>query len=225
MDSKPLFLNLRKLKVLNLFYSSSFSGMTLSPPTEPLSQAHGSPLELEMDAAQVTISTSLVSMVVSQSSSVLVRPDTASGCFSPASQPLAFVSALLVDSAPLFVSMASALKVVHQEATATASHVDWQSGIDSDEEEDNLWAEGEDYSWEGDEAFPQAHKEGDDVVVAMFLSGAWYFTQALDGMSRVSPPLPSKAVSTSKLKGQRELNNLKCSVNYEGSSRGKGIRK
>lgn len=89
---------------------------------------------------------------------------------------------------PLFVSMASVLKVVHQEATATASHVDWQFGIDSDEEEDNLWTEeGEDYSWGGDEAFPQAQKEGDDVVVAMFLSSAWYFTQALDGMSGPSP--------------------------------------
>lgn len=62
---KPLFLHLHKLKVLNLFCSSSFSGMTFSPPTEALSQAHGSPLELALDVAQVTISASPMSMVLS----------------------------------------------------------------------------------------------------------------------------------------------------------------
>jgi hypothetical protein len=77
--------------------------------------------------------------------------------------------------------------------------------------------EGEDYPWESDEIFPQAQKDGDDTAIAMFLSGAWSFTQVLDGMSRVPPPSTSKR--------QRELNNLKGSVNYEGSSRGKGTRK
>jgi hypothetical protein len=105
--------------------------------------------------------------------------------------------------------MASASKDVHQEATASASHIDWNFGIDPDGEEGIFWAqEGKHYPWEGDEVFPQAQKEGDDAAVAMFLSSAWTFTQLLDEMSRVPPPLPSKAGSASKLKGQRELNNL-----------------
>jgi hypothetical protein len=46
----------------------------------------------------------------------------------------------------------------------------------------------------------------------------------LDGLSRVPLPL-LKAGSPSKAKGHRELKNLKCSINYEGSSRGKDKRK
>jgi hypothetical protein len=166
--------------------------------------------KLTMDAAQDLSSAALVSMDFFQSSSVSVRSDVSDGCLSPTSQPLASVSALLVDSALTLVSMAYASKVIHHEATVSTSHIDWNFGTDSDEEEGIVWAEGEDYSWEGDEVFPQAQKEGDNAVVAMFLSGAWSFTQALDGMSRVPLPLPSKAGSASKLKGQRELNNLKC---------------
>jgi hypothetical protein len=44
--------------------------------------------------------------------------DVSGGCLSPAFQPLAFVSALLVDSAPIPISMVFASKVVHQEVTA-----------------------------------------------------------------------------------------------------------
>lgn len=110
------------------------------------------------------------------------------GCLSLASQPLAYVSALLVDNASSLVSMTSASKVIHQEVTTPTSHFDWNFGTDSDEEEGIVWAEEvEDYSWEGDEVFPQAQKEGDDAVVAMFLSGARTFPQSLDGMSRVPP--------------------------------------
>jgi len=64
----------------------------------------------------------------------------------------------------------------------------------------------------------------DDAAIAMFLTGAWTNPQMLDGLSRVPLPL-LKASSVSKPKGRRELYNLKCSINYEGSSRGKGNRK
>jgi len=64
----------------------------------------------------------------------------------------------------------------------------------------------------------------DDAAIAMFLTGAWSFPQMLDGLSWVPFPL-SKAGSVSKPKGRRELYNLNCSINYEGSSHGKGNRK
>jgi hypothetical protein len=77
------------------------------------------------------------------------------------SRPLASVSALLVDSAPTHVSMVSTSKVIHQEAMASTSLIGWNFGTGLDEEEGIVWAkEGENYLWEGDEAFPQAQKEG-----------------------------------------------------------------
>jgi hypothetical protein len=82
--------------------------------------------------------------------------------------------------------MTSTSKVIHQEVTTSTSHFDWNFVTDSDEEEGIVWAEGEDYPWEGDEVFPQA-QEGNNAIVAMFLSGACSFTQALDGMFRVPP--------------------------------------
>jgi hypothetical protein len=130
-----------------------------------------------------------------QSSSIPSRSNVSDGCLSPASQPLVSVLALLVDSAPTPVSMASTSKVTHQEATASTSLIDWNFGTDSDEEEGIVWAEeGEDYPWEGDEVFPQTQKEGDNAAVAMFLSGAWPFPQALDGMSRALPPFLRRRV-------------------------------
>jgi hypothetical protein len=52
----------------------------------------------------------------------------------------------------------------------------------------------------------------------MFLLDAWSFTQVLDGMSRVPPLLPSKAGFASKLKGQRELNDLSVQLIMRGST-------
>jgi hypothetical protein len=161
-------------------------------------------------------------MLFFQSLSVSVRSNVSIGCLSPTLQPS--VSASVGGSASF--SMASTSKVIHHEATTSSSHIDLNCWIDSNEEEGLVWAkEGEDYPWEGEEVFPQAQKEGDDAAVAMFLSGAWSFTQVLNGMSRVPIPVTSKVGSTSKPKGQRDLNNLKCSINYEGSRHGKGTRK
>jgi hypothetical protein len=75
--------------------------------------------KLTMDAAQDLSSAALVSMDFFQSSSVSVRSDVSDGCLSPTSQPLASVSALLVDSALTLVSMAYASKVIHHEATVS----------------------------------------------------------------------------------------------------------
>ncbi len=81
-----------------------------------------------------------------------MRSDVSGGA---SRQPLAFVSVLLVDSAPIPGSTVSASKVVHQEATASASHIDWNFGNDSDEKKCIFWAEeGEDYRCEGDEVCP-----------------------------------------------------------------------
>jgi hypothetical protein len=117
----------------------------------------GSAPELMVDATQDSSSASPMLMEFFRSSSVPMRSDVSDGCLSLASQPLAFVSALLVDSAPTPVSMAYASKVIHHEATASLSHIDWNFGTNSDEEEGIVWAEeGEDYLWEGVEVFPQA---------------------------------------------------------------------
>jgi hypothetical protein len=140
----------------------------------------GSAMELMIDGAHDLSSASTVSMDFLKSSFVQVRSDVSNRCLSPASQPLASVSVLLVDNASSLVSMTSASKVIHEEATTSTSPFDWSFGTDSD-------VEGEDYLWEGDEVFPQAQKQGDDAGVAMFLSSAWSFTQALDGMSWVPP--------------------------------------
>jgi hypothetical protein len=64
-----------------------------------------------------------------------MRSDSSDGCLSLASQPLAFISTLLVDSALSPISMASASKVILQEATTSTSHIDWNFGIDSVEQE------------------------------------------------------------------------------------------
>jgi hypothetical protein len=95
-----------------------------------------------------------------------MRSDVSIGCLSPTLQPSVSVS--VVGSASF--SMAYTSKVIHHEATTSSSHIDWNCGIDSDEEEGLVWAEeGEDYPWEGEEVFPQAQKEGDDAAIAMFL--------------------------------------------------------
>jgi hypothetical protein len=65
--------------------------------------------------------------------------------------------------------MASVLKAILQEATMSASLIDWNFGIDSDEDEGIVWAEeGEDYPREGDEVFPQAQKEGTMQLLLCF---------------------------------------------------------
>jgi hypothetical protein len=84
------------------------------------------------DYTQDPSSTSPVLMDVFQSSSVPVRSDVSRGCLSPTSQPLAYVSALLVDNPPIPVSMASTMNVVHQEPTASVSHIDWNCGMHDD---------------------------------------------------------------------------------------------
>jgi hypothetical protein len=101
-----------------------------------------------VDAAQDSSSASPVSMDFFQSPFVSVRSNASDGCLSLASQPLASVSALLVDSAPTHVSMASTSKVIHQEAMASTSLIGWNFGTGLDEEEGIVWAkEGENYLW------------------------------------------------------------------------------
>jgi hypothetical protein len=137
-----------------------------------------------VDAAQDSSSASPVSMDFFQSPFVSVRSNASDGCLSLASQPLASVSALLVDSAPTAVSMASTSKVIHQEATASTSHIDWNFGTDSDKEQGFVWAEeGKDYPWEGDEVFPRLRRRGMMQLLLCICPPAWSFTQVLDGMS------------------------------------------
>jgi len=240
--SKPLFLYLHKLKVLKplSLCSPSFTGIAFPHPTEDFPQViaaslgkdglcGGSTPELRVDEAQVFV-LCCYDFFFSPSdgcfspTSVLVRSAVPNGCLSLNPQPSASDSVLVVDKAP--VSMASTSKI--HEATTSSSRTKWNFGFESDEkdeEEGIAWVEeGDDFPWEGDGVFPQDQKARDDAAVAMYLSGAWSITQVLNGLSRV-PLLPSKAGSASKPKGQRELNNLKCSINYEGSSRGKGKKK
>ena len=83
-------------------------------------------------------------------------------------------------------------------------------------------------------------KGGVDEAVALSLltSGFWSFSQILMGLSRdplpmfwlgVASPLLEvgeslKLVHAYKSKGRRELKNLNSSINYNGSSRGEGMR-
>jgi hypothetical protein len=67
---------------------------------------------------------------------------------------------------------------------ASSSRIDWNIGFSSDEEEGIAWVEeDDDFPWEGDGVFPQDQKARDDVVVAMFLSGAWSITQVMNGVT------------------------------------------